>query len=350
MDIGNTITELCSFAGPSGFEDNVAEKARELLTPYVDEVFTDTLGNVIGVKRCGRDNALRLLFDAHVDEIGFIITGYEEGFLRFGCLGGIDPRMMPACGVMLMTEPPIYGIIDTMPPHILKDGEADEAIKTEELYIDVGMSQEQAEKLIPLGTPGVYARGAKRFGENLICGKTMDDRACFSCLLRAAELLKDEELNVDLYIMASTQEEVGLRGAKAGAYGIAPDYAIAVDVGHAATPDCKTWETKKLGGGVVIGRGPNMNRNFTDGIISCAERNGIRYQIGVEPDGDSGTNTMVIQTTREGAATALLSLPLKYMHTPVEVISLEDAEGVAKLLAETAKAMPEGGHFNARNA
>ena len=347
MDIGNAIIDLCSAAGPSGFEDGVAEKVRALLSPLVDEVYSDALGNIIGVKRSGKENAARLLFDAHIDEIGFIVTGYEEGFLRFGCLGGIDPRMMPACGVMLMTEPPMYGVIDTMPPHVLKEGESDEAIKADELFIDAGLTQEEAEKRIPLGTPAVYARGAKRFGENLICGKTMDDRACFSCLLRAAELLKDESLNVDLYIMASTQEEVGLRGAKAGAFGIAPDYAVAVDVGHASTPDCKTWETKKLGGGVVIGRGPNMNRAFTDKIIACAEKNGIKYQIGVEPDGDSGTNTMVIQTTREGAATALFSLPLKYMHTPVEVISLDDAEGVARLLAEIARAMPEGGHFNA---
>ena len=343
MDIGNAIEELCGLAGPSGFEESAADTAKRLLAPYVDEAYTDVLGNVIGVKRCGKENARRLLFDAHLDEIGFIVTGYEDGFLSFSSLGGVDARMLPACCVKLMTDPPVFGVIDTMPPHVLKEGETDETIKMEDLFIDVGMTKEEAEKKIPLGTPGVYARSAHRFGEDLICSKTLDDRSCFACLVRAAELLKDEKLDVDVYYMGSTQEEVGSRGAKTGAFTVDPDYAVIVDVGFASTPDCSTWETKKVGSGCVIGKGPNMNRQFTDRIISAAEEKGIPYQIGVEPYGNSGTNAAVIQVTREGVATALFSLPLRYMHTPVEVISLTDAENTAKLLAASAAAIPEGG-------
>ena len=346
METGNVMAELCGLPGPSGFEEAAAAAAERLLAPYVDEVCTDTMGNVIGVRRCGKENAKKLLFDAHIDEIGFIVTGHEEGFLKFSALGGIDARMLPACGVRLMTDPPLYGVIDTMPPHVLKESEMDETIKIEDLFIDVGMTQEEAEKRIPLGTPGVFARAAKRFGEDLICSKSLDDRSCFACIVRAAELLKDEKLNVDVYYMGSTQEEVGSRGAKTGAFAAAPDYAVIIDVGFAETPDCKNWETKKLGAGCVIGKGPNMNRAFTEHIIRMAEEKGIPYQIGVEP-GNSGTNATVIQVTREGVATALFSLPLRYMHTPVEVVSLTDAENTARLLAETAISMPEGGSFNA---
>ena len=345
MEIGNAMEELCGLYGPSGFEESAGDTAKRLLAPFVDEVNIDVMGNVIGVKRCGKENAPKLLFDAHIDEIGFIVTGYEEGFLRFASLGGIDARMLPACCVRLMTEPPVFGVIDTMPPHVLKEGETDETIKIDDLFIDVGMTQEEAEKKIPLGTPGVYARSARRLGDDLICSKTLDDRSCFACLVRAAELLKDEDLNADVYYMGSTQEEVGSRGAKTGAFAVDPDYAVIVDVGFASTPDCSTWETKKLGSGCVIGRGPNMNRQFTDRIVKAAEEKGIPYQIGVEPYGHSGTNAEVIQVTREGVATALFSLPLRYMHTPVEVVSLTDAENTAKLLAAAAAVIPEGGSY-----
>ena len=158
-------------------------------------------------------------------------------------------------------------------------------------------------------------------------------------MVRAAELLKDADLNVDLYIMGSTQEEVGLRGATTGAFSVYPDYAVAVDVCHAKTPDCKTWHTMDLGGGAAVCIGPNMNRAFTKKITDIADEKGLKYQIEIAPGGSSGTNTSVIQTTREGVCTALLSLPLKYMHTPVEVISLDDAESTAQILAELAKAM-----------
>lgn len=337
MSIKEIITRLCEQAGPSGFETGAAETAAELLKPYMDQVSIDIMGNVIGVKKCGREGAKKLLLDAHLDEIGFIVTGLEEGFVKLATLGGVDARMLPACEIILMTEPPIPGVICTMPPHVLSAEEQEKAIKLEDFYLDVGLNQEEAEKRIPLGTPGVYRQGVHALGDSLICGKTMDDRACFACLVRAAELLQNVELNVDLWILGSTQEEVGSRGAETAAFAVWPDYAVAVDVGHAKTPDCSNWSTQEIGKGPVIGIGPNMNRSWNKKIMVRAEQAGIPYQTGVEPYGESGTNATVLQTTREGVCTTLFSLPLKYMHTPVEVISLQDAENTARLLAETAK-------------
>ena len=190
MSIEEIIGELCAMAGPSGFEQAVAARVLSMMSPFVDEVKIDVMGNVTGIKRSRKANAKKLLFDAHIDEIGFIITGREEGFLRFSTLGGVDPRMLPASEIKIMTEPPIIGIVGVMPPHALKSEETDKTIKTDDLYIDIGMTQEEALKAIPLGTPAVYNTGARRFGDDLICGKALDDRACLACILRALELFE----------------------------------------------------------------------------------------------------------------------------------------------------------------
>ena len=340
MDTASILIDLCKMAGPSGFEGAVAARVKELLAPYIDETWIDVMGNVIGVRRCGKDGARKLLLDAHIDEIGLIVTGVEEGFLRFARLGGLDARVLPASGVEILTDPPRFGVIGTLPPHVLKKEDTDKVIKIEDLFIDVGLKQEEAAADIPLGTPGVLACGARRFGENCICGKAIDDRAGFVAILRAVELLKDTSLDVDLYVMASVQEEVGVRGAAPGVFAIAPDWCVVVDVGHAKTPDSKPFESKEeLGGGVAISRGPNMNADLTETTIKLAKENEIAYQINVIPTGSSGTNARAIQVSREGVATALFGIPLKYMHGPQEIVSLDDIENTAKLMCETAKAI-----------
>jgi endoglucanase len=338
MSIEEIIRELSDLAAPAGFEEPAAERVGELMAPFVDEVKTDILGSVIGIRRCGKKDAKKLMFDAHIDEIGFIVTGHEDGFLRFSTLGGVDARMLPAAEIKILTEPPIVGVIGVSPPHILKDEESDRTIKTEDLYIDIGLNQEEAKKAVPLGTPAVYNTSARFFGDGLICGKSLDDRACFAAILRALELLKEETLDVDLVVLASAQEEVGERGAKVGAFGIAPDWCVAVDVDHAKSPDAKEHTLREVGGGVIISKGTILNRRLTDTAVRLAVEKGIKYQIGIEA-GDTGTNANFIQVSREGVATALFGLALKYMHSPVEVLSTADAEAAARLLAEMAKAM-----------
>jgi len=338
LDIKETLVELCELPGPAGFEEQVATRAKTLLDSYMDETWIDVLGNVIGVRRCGKDNASKLLFDAHIDEIGLIVTGVEEGFLRFAKLGGLDARVIPASGVAILTEPPTYGVISVLPPHILKKEDTEKITKIEDMFIDIGKTQEEASRLVTPGTPGVLARSIKNFGENGICGKALDDRAGFVAIMRALELLSSAELNVDLYVMASVQEEVGARGAAAGTHAIAPDYCVVVDVDHAKTPDTKPSETNEvLGGGTIITRGPNMNPELTEMVLMLAKKHKIKHQIDVEPRGSSGTNARAIQISRGGVATALLSIPMKYMHSANEIISLDDVESTAKLLYETAK-------------
>ena len=336
----DTLLELCSMPGPSGFETPVALRASALLEECMDEVWTDVLGNVIGVRRCWKANACKLLFDAHIDETGLIITGAEEGFLRFAALGGADEKVLPAAEVKILSDQPLFGVVGVMPPHVLMKEETEKAVKIDDMFIDVGLSQEESEKAAPPGTPVVFAHGARLLGKNRMCGKALDDRAGFVSILRAIEKLGNTPLNADLYVMASVQEEVGTRGAAPGVYAIEPDQCVVIDVGHAKTPDSKPVETmEELDGGVIISRGPNMNAELTETAIKLAREYDIKHQINVEPGGNSGTNARAIQISRDGVATALLSIPMRYMHSAYEVLSLDDIESTARLLAEIAKKM-----------
>lgn len=321
------LERLCTCTAPSGFEGPAAAVAAELLRPLVDEVSIDRMGNVLGVRRSRTPNAPKLLLDAHLDEIGLIVTGVEDGFLRFRSIGGVDPRMLPGRELVVLTDPPLRGLVACP-----AGGNEDKSVPLNELYVDVGLSQEEAERAIPVGTPMVYRAGCFPLGEDQMCGKSMDDRACFVTLLRAAELLRDKKLDVELHIMGSTREEVSGAGAVVGTWAVAPDFCVAVDVTHGKTPDGPADKTFELGGGPAIGVGPNMTRWMTERMIAKAREHSIPYQLEIM-SGHTGTNGWEMQISREGVATSVLSLPLKYMHTPVETLSLADMEGVAQLLA-----------------
>lgn len=321
------LERLCTCTAPSGFESPAADAAAELLRPLVDEVSIDRMGNVLGVRRSKTPGAPKLLLDAHLDEIGLIATGVEDGFLRFRSIGGVDPRMLPGRELVVLTDPPLQGLVACP-----AGGDEDKSVPLNELYVDVGLSQEEAERAVPVGTPMVYRAGCFPLGEEQMCGKSMDDRACFVTLLRAAELLRDRELDVELHIMGSTREEVSGVGATVGTWAVAPDFCVAVDVTHGKTPDGPADKTFDLGGGPAIGVGPNMTRWMTERMIAKAKEHSIPYQLEVM-SGHTGTNGWEMQISREGVATSVLSLPLKYMHTPVETLSLADMEGVAQLLA-----------------
>lgn len=331
MNYEKTLEQLCSLSGPSGFEQPVARAAAELLRPWVEEVTVHPMGSVIGVLPCKKPGAKKLLLDAHLDEIGFLITGYEEGNLTFAPLGGVDPRMLPDREVMILTDPPILGVVACLPPHIQTREDMDKSQPIKELYLDVGLSQPEAQRLIPIGTPAVYRGGCAPLGEELLWGKAMDDRACFAVLLHTLELLKGEELDVDLYVLGSAQEETHSTGAITAAYGIVPDLCVAVDVTHGDSPDAGKGETFKLGGGPVLGLGPNCTKWMEKRMEDKAGELGMDIQKEVM-SGSSGTNGWPLQVSRDGIATAVLSIPLRYMHTPIETVCRRDLEDAARLL------------------
>ena len=326
---------LCGVGAPSGFERPAVLAARELLEPLVDEIWIDRLGSLVGVRRCGKPGAKKLLLDAHLDEVGLVVTGIKDGFLRFKA-NGVDVRMLPDREVTILTQPPILGVVACLPPHVLSAEEREKAPEIKDLYVDTGLSQEEAERRIPVGTPMVYRTDFTVLGERQLCAKAMDDRACFAALLRTAELLRDQELDMDLYIVGSVCEETGGVGARVLAQGLSPDFCVAVDVTHGKTPDSPKEGAFVMGSGPVVGIGPNMARWMVRRLLDEAEKLGLAVQKEVM-EGSSGTNGWELQIANEGIATAVLSVPLKYMHTPVEVVEPGDIEATARLLAAFAE-------------
>lgn len=332
MNYFDYVSQLCLSPGPSGFEGPAVATAARLLTPLVDEVRTDRLGSVIGLRRCGKPGAKKLLLDAHLDEVGLIVTGVEEGFLRFTSLGGIDSRVLLDRELTVLTDPPILGVVAVKPPHIMEPGEGDKSIPIKELWVDIGMDQESAEKTVPIGTPMVYREGVFRLGEDKIAGKSLDDRSCFAILLRTLELLEGTELNVDVAVLGSCFEETSGDGALVATFAENPDCAIAVDVTFGVTHDGPKEVGFKLGSGPAVGVGPNCARWMVDGLRQAAQAEEIPWNAEVMA-GETGTNGWGMQVAREGVPVALVSLPLNYMHTPMEVVSISDAEQTARLLA-----------------
>ncbi len=333
MRLDDYALSLCGWPGPSGFEGAVTDRAEELLRPLVDEVRRDVMGNLFGLRRCGKPGAKKLLLDAHLDEIGFIVTEITEGFLRFAPIGGADPRVLPGCPVTVMAEKPLYGVIDCLPPHVLTAEQREQAVQVKDLYIDLGLSQEEAEKQVPIGTPGVFVGEIIQLQGDNLTSKALDDRLCAAVLLSTLEALRGEDLPCDLEVMLSTQEEVGSRGAKPGIWSADPDWCIACDVTFAKTPDGSEAGTFKAGSGCTIDVGPNCTRSITDALLKTAREKNIPCSVEVMP-GNSGTNGWAMQVSRQGVATAIVSVPIKYMHSQVETARLCDAEAAVRLLTE----------------
>lgn len=334
MEMREMIAALASQRAPAGFERGAHQTAAELLRPFVDDLETDVLGNLIGKRRCGVEGAPVVMLDAHLDEVGLIVTGYEGAFLRFDSIGGVDERILPAAEVVLLApEGPIRGVIDALPPHVVPESEREKPVPMEKLFIDAGFSDgEQAAERVPRGTPAVYATPCFAMGEHLLAGKSLDDRSCAAILIAAMQKLHGKTLAADVAVHLAAQEEVGGRGALTGAWGVDPDYALAVDVTFGTAPGTPADRSCRLGGGTAIGLGPAAARTVSDKLIAVAEKRGIPYQLEVM-GGRSGTDADEIQTTRGGVATGLVSLPLRYMHTPTEIIDLRDAEAAAELIA-----------------
>lgn len=332
MNYDEILKKLCSVSAPSGFESPILPIAEDLLRPYVDEMYRNPLGSVIAIKRCGKENAKKIVLDAHLDEIGLIITGHQDGFLKFSQLGGVDARMLPDRELVIMTQPPRLGIVACTPPHVQTSGEQNDAIPMKDLWIDVGLTQEQAEKEIPIGTPATFSGTCSPLGEHMLWGKAMDDRACFATILGALELLQQETLQADVYVVGSVDEERNSSGAITAMWEIAPDCCIAVDVTHGDTPDGKKGSMFPLGKGPSIGKGPNCTKWMEQKLFQIAKEKELLVQTEVMA-GSSSTNAWPMQISRDGVATAVVMVPLRYMHTPLETLHRHDLEVTAQLLA-----------------
>lgn len=314
----------------SGFEHRISAEISALLSPYADEVFLSASGSVIALKR-GRKSDTRLMIEAHMDEIGLMVSRIcEDGLLELVPIGGVDPRILPASEVIIHGREDICGIIGAKPPHLQTAEESKKSVKIKDMRIDTGRSAEEVKRVISVGDSITLSQSVGELLGGSYSGKTLDDRAGVAAVAEVLKRLDGRQLDFDLYVAAATQEEVGLRGAKTAAYEIFPHAAIAVDVCHGVTPD-NSKDAFDIGSGTVISLGPNIHPKMSERLTELAEKYNIKYSIDVD-GGDTGTDAWAIQITRTGIPTALLSIPLKYMHTAVETISLEDLSATAELL------------------
>ncbi|MBE3519509.1 MAG: M42 family metallopeptidase [Firmicutes bacterium] len=335
MDVKAFLKKVSEAPGVSGFEyRTVAPIIQEFMAPLVDEIRTDALGNLIGFKRgeAGRRNP-KVMLAGHMDEVGLIVTKIDDrGFLRFTDMGGVDPRILPGHEVVVHGKMPLRGIVGVKPPHVMTADEMSKTYKMEDLFIDVGLPAEKVRELVSVGDLVTYHRQFTELMGDLVAGKSFDDRAGVAVILVALEELRKYRYTADVYAVATTQEEAGLRGATVSSYGIFPDVAIAIDVCQGDTPGVPEWRTQSVGKGPALCVGGNIHPKVYEGLTKAAADLGISVQQEVAP-GPTGTDAWAMQMAREGVATGLISIPLRYMHTSVETLSVGDIEKAGKILA-----------------
>ncbi len=330
MNLKKTVIKLSESSGASGSENVAAETALKLLKKYCPDAEIKS-GNVIG--RFGEhDESLPLLLlDAHIDQVGMIVTYItDEGFIKFGNIGGLDRRLLPAQQVVVHGKKDIRGVICSVLPHLLK--RESKVPEIDDFAIDPGLSASELEKLVSVGDSVTFDVKCQELLGSRITGGAMDDRCGVASVLYALELLKGKRLRYNVAVLFSTQEELGERDAKIGAFEINPDLAIAVDVSFAFAEGENEQKCGYLGKGAMIGVSPSLSRELSDSLAEAAESGKIPYQIEVM-NGLTSTNADRFSVNREGIKTCTVSIPLRYMHTPVEVIDLEDVKHTGMLLA-----------------
>ncbi len=331
MELKDTIMKLSSVSGASGSENKASQLALEMLREYCPDAYIKN-DCVIGAFGEFREGLPTLLLDAHIDQIGMIVTYItDEGFIKCGNLGGIDRRLLPAQQVIIHGKEDIKGIICSVPPH-LSGGEG-KVLSFDEIAIDTGMSKEELERIVSFGDSITFDVKPKALLGNRITGGAMDDRCGVASILYALELLKGKETAYNIAVLFSTQEELGERGAKISAYSINPDIALAVDVSFAYAIGETEHKCGHLAKGPMIGISPSLSREISDKLIDTAINNNIPYQLEVM-NGLTSTNADRFSVNREGAKACTVSIPLRYMHTPVEVIDVEDVRLTGMLIAE----------------
>lgn len=337
METIQMLKTLCQANGVAGCEDGALTAAETIckdLGPCRRTVHNSLICEVMK----GKEGAAHLLLDAHIDEIGLTVTHIEDnGFLRVAQCGGVDRRLVMASPVVVHTaKGDLYGVIGSVPPHI-QSGEKKNP-KIDEIWIDVGMSGEEAKAQIELGDKISFVGPFTEMENNLVSSKAHDDRCCCVAIIKAAEQIKAywEEHHLEpisLTVLLSAQEETGGLGAQTASFETDPTQAIVVDVTFGTTPEIADKHCGDLNKGAMIGMGATLSRRMARKLIEVGKEQNIPYQVEVTGGGHTGTNADGIVKVGAGIETCCVSVPLRYMHTPIETISTVDVDNTAKLIA-----------------
>ncbi len=334
------LADMINSISPSGYEEPAAKVWKAEANTFAAKVWTDTHGNSHAIVNPG--GSPRVMFAGHYDEIGFQVSYIDDkGFLWIQPLGGWDPQIAQGQRVQIMTRKGIVrGVVGKMAIHMQTPEQRKQVTEVKDIWIDIGAKDKKdAEKMVEIGDPLVVAYGFEELVNGLVAGRAFDNRSGAFVVLEAARQLTKLNPQAEIHAVATVQEEIGLRGATTAAFGIEPDIGIAVDVtfatDHPNMADAMKRENLiELGKGPVLTRGPNINPKLFDLLVKTAKAEKIGVQINAEPRG-TGTDANALQLSRAGVATALVGIPLRYMHSPCELISLKDLEQCARLIAKT---------------
>ncbi|MDT8395987.1 MAG: M42 family metallopeptidase [bacterium] len=340
------LKDLISAPSPSGFEGPAQKVWMDRTSLFADEVRMDVHGNAIAILNA--NGSPRVMLAGHSDEVGFMVKYIsDEGFISFTSIGGVDIHLVPARRVVIHTASgPVLGVVGRKAIHLMDaQARANQKLEWHQLWIDIGAGdRKEAEKKVSLGDPVTFPDGFEVINGSAVIGRGFDDKAGSFTVSEVMRLLKGKKISAAVYGVSTVQEELGLRGGKTSAHGIDPDIGIAIDVTFASDHpevDKKQVGDISLGKGPVIARGPNINPRIFQKLVKLAARSKIPYQ--VEPSSRAtGTDANVIQLTRSGVAAGLVSIPNRYMHTPVEMVNLKDMENAARLLAAYIESLKPG--------
>lgn len=345
------LTELLKAKSPSGAEAQAQAVYDRFVQPHADTYANDALGCRLAT--LNRTGGPTLMFSGHMDELGLIITYVnKDGYIYFDTIGGHDKSIISGRRVIIQTSRgPVKGVTGKRAVHLMEDADRKKVPEIHEIWIDIAAkSKAEALKRVAIGDVATYDHEFELINGSVGTARAFDNKVgayiVGEALIRLASA--KAKLNAKIVSVATTQEEIGVRGAMTSAFAVDPHVALAVDVGHATDhPDCdnrKFGETK-LGGGPIICRGPNINPKVFDRLVACAKKEKIRIQLEADPR-PTGTDARAIQMARGGVACGLVSIPLRYMHTPSEVVDLEDVENCVKLFVAFAKSIGKGESFN----
>ena len=331
MNLFETLKELTAAAGVAGEENSAAFTVKKMLDEYGKAEITP-YGNVLCRVGEFSQNKPTILLDAHIDEIGMIVSYItDDGFLKVSNCGGLDRRVLLAQQVTIYGKQKLTGFVTSTPPHLEKGNSAVPEI--DDIYIDTGLSGEQARSLVNLGDKVLIENALEKMQGSRVTSKALDDRCGCAAILLVLDLIRDKKLDCNIIVLFSTQEETGERGAQTGAYDLNADMAVVVDVSFAKTNGEADEDCGRLGKGAMIGFAPSLSRKMSNDFVSLAEKENIPYQLEVM-NGKTGTNADAIGVTQNGIACVTISIPEKHMHTPVEIVDLKDIENTAKLIAK----------------
>lgn len=330
------LKQLLEAPSPSGFEEPVQRIIKQQMGRFADEVKTDIHGNVIGVRN--PEGRPRVMLAGHCDEVGFMVKYIDkDGYLFFSTIGGMDRAIIPGQRVWVHTRKgPILGVMGKKPIHIMEEGEKKKLAKLSHQWVDIGAKDgEEARSLVSPGDPITFSASLQRLRGQLVVSRGFDDKMGSWIICEVLRSLAEDPVEAALFATSTVQEEIGLRGAQTAAYGINPQIGVVAEAGVATDfPEVnkRKYGEVQVGKGVILYRGPNVNPSLCQLLMETAHQEKIPYQI-VGVHRATPTDANVIQLNRRGVATALVGVPLRYLHTPVEVLSLKDLENAVRLIS-----------------